>query len=119
MTKYEFTEDETYFPVTMQQFETLTNEILTEVNKVTDPHSLSGDYLAQILMSALHAIDHKQGVVKKSDLFLSCINRISNHITYHAVEEIQRRMKQTDEPLPDNPEEKKTLTAVPDQPSAH
>lgn len=85
--------DETFLPVTMKQFEDLTNEVLTQVNLVTAPHALDADYMAQILMSAIHALDHKHGWVSKSALFRSCINRISCHVTYHAVEEIQRRMK--------------------------
>src|ERR1019366_5727801 len=94
MVKQEFAEDEIYLPCTMKGFEELTNEILNAVNVVVDPNFLTGDYLAQILMSAIHALDHKQGVVKKSELFSSCINRISCHITFHAVEEIQKKLKE-------------------------
>lgn len=93
MNKYEFKENETYMPVTMQQFQDLTNEVLVAINKVTAPHSLDAEYAAQILMSALHAYDHKFGVVKKSELFESCINRISCHVTYHAVQQIQEKLK--------------------------
>ena len=64
-----------------------------EPNKVCAPHFLDADYTAQVLMSAIHALDHKHGYVKKSDLFQSCINRISCHVTYHAVQEIQARIK--------------------------
>jgi hypothetical protein len=93
MIKQEFEDDETYLPVTMQQFENLTNEILTAVNAVCDPHFLNADYMAQILMSAIHSYDHKLGILKKSELFENCINRISCHITFHAVEQIQNKMK--------------------------
>ena len=88
-----FQEDETYLPVTMQQWENLTNEILTEFNKLADPHFLNGDYFSQILMSAIHAYDHKVGWVSKSELFDSCVNRISCHVTYSAVQAIQARIK--------------------------
>lgn len=93
MNKVTFTPDETYLPVTMQQFEDLTNEILTAVNKHTQPSNLDADYMAQILMSAIHSFPHTNGFVKKTDLFENCMNRISCHITYHAVEQIQNRLK--------------------------
>ncbi len=97
--KKTFTNNVTYLPVTMQQFEELTNEILAAINEVAAPHFLSADYAAQILMSAIHALDHKHGRVEKSDLFESCINRISCHVTYHAIEEIQKRLK-AEQPAP-------------------
>jgi len=93
MKKIVFKDDATYLPVTMDQFQDLTNEILTEINKVCSPHALDGDYCAQILMSAIHAYDHKVGRVSKIELFSSCINRISCHVTYHSVQEIQKRLK--------------------------
>lgn len=111
-----------HLPVTMKQFEDLTNEILQALNMLSDPHFLEADYLAQVLMSAIHAMDHKIGTTKKSDLFESCVNRISCHVTYHAVEEIQKRIKaqaaatgeelktietpMTDTPAPDTTQEK-------------
>lgn len=96
MSKVKFNQNSIYMPVTMQQFEDLTNEILLEVNKITAPSALNADYMAQILMSALHAYDHKEGIVMKSRLFESCINRISCHVTYHAVEAIQERLKEAE-----------------------
>lgn len=103
-----FKSDSTYLPVTMSQFEELTNEILEKVNEVCAPNFLSGDYLAQILMSAIHALDHKHGRVNKSELFESCINRISCHVTFHASEEIRNRLAQKNAnheivPDPDDP----------------
>lgn len=99
--KAKFSNDETHMPVSMEQFETLTNEILVEFNKIAAPNFLSGDYMAQILMSALHAYDHKQGYVRKSDLFESCVNRVSCHVTYHAVEEIRKRLGVTSQSTED------------------
>lgn len=93
MPKATFKDDLTHLPLTMEQFQGLTNEILEKVNKFCAPHFLDADYLAQILMSAIHAMDHKIGYAKKSELFASCINRISCHVTYHAVQEIQGRIK--------------------------
>lgn len=89
----EFTEDLTFLPVTTKQFEDLTNEILTELNKVTAPQAFEPDYMAQILMSAIHSLDHKNGKVLKTDLFENCLNRISCHLTYNVVQEIQARLK--------------------------
>lgn len=86
-------EKKIYLPVTMQQFETLTNEILAEVNQLSDPHFLDANYMAQVLMGAIHAYDHKVGMVNKSELIESCVNRISCHVTYHAVQEIQNKLK--------------------------
>lgn len=83
----------TYLPITMKQFEELTNEILAQMNVLMVPHALEADYLAQVLMSAIHALDHKIGKVRKSDLFEACINRVSCHVTYHVVEEIQKKLK--------------------------
>lgn len=82
-----------YLPITMQQFEDMTNELLVEINKLCDPHFLDANYVAQVLMSAIHAYDHKVGWVSKSELFDSCVNRISCHVTYHAVQEIQAKVK--------------------------
>ncbi len=83
----------TWLPVTMKQFEDLTNEILEQLNILMAPHALEADYLAQVLMSAIHALDHKIGKVRKSDLFEACVNRVSCHVTYHVVEEIQKKLK--------------------------
>jgi hypothetical protein len=91
--KKTFKNDFTHFPVTMQQFQDLTNEILVAINEVTAPHALDADYAAQILMSDLHSRDHKSGYGYKSEWFEGCLNRISCHVTYHAVQEIQARIK--------------------------
>lgn len=112
-----FPVDKGYLPVTMQQFEELTNEILSEINNLCAPHFLDANYVAQVLMGAIHAYDHKVGWVSKSELFDSCVNRISCHVTFHAVQEIQAKIKAesgikptlveseddfTNEPLPAN-----------------
>lgn len=106
-------------PVTMQQFEDLTNEILIEVNKITAPNALDADYMAQILMSAIHAYDHKDGIVLKTHLLESCINRISCHVTYHAVEEIKNRLQNKEGTLqsPSTDDDSETvLTPAPEKP---
>ena len=105
-----FEVEEEYLPCTMQQFETLTNEMLVEVNKVTAPHELNGDYMAQIVMGVLHGMDKTKGTVKKSELFEGCIRMVSNHITFHAVKEIERRL--TEELGKTN--QQQPLAAVPD-----
>lgn len=93
MNKLKFKNNDTYLPVNAKQFEELTNEILAAVNQVASPHFLDANYLAQIVMSAIHAMDHKHGYVKKSDLFDSCINRVSCHLTYNIVQDIQAKLK--------------------------
>lgn len=108
-----FKNNSTYLPVNMQQFEDLTNEILTAVNLVADPHFLDAEYLAQVLMSAIHAYKHETGIIKKSDLFESVINRISCHVTYHVVEEIQAKFKAKAQ------ENGETLTTAPGNPESH
>jgi len=102
--------EESYLPCTMQQFESLTNEMLLEVNKVTDPHALNGDYMAQVVMGVLHGMDKKLGTVKKSELFEGCIRMVSNHVTFHAVKAIEERLKA--EQQKNNPQ---PLAAVPDE----
>jgi hypothetical protein len=81
--------DLTYLPVTYQQFQDLTNELLDEINKLMDPHFIDGEYMAQVLMATIHSLDHKLALVSKEDLFNGCVNRISNHVTYAAVKAIQ------------------------------
>lgn len=83
----------TMLPLTMQQFEDLTNDLLLHINEHMTPHALDAEYLAQVLMSVIHASDRKTGKVRKEDLFEACVNTISRHVTYHAVEEIQKRIK--------------------------
>jgi hypothetical protein len=89
----EFPENEVYFPVTMQQFEAIVNEMLEQINVLMHPFAGNADYMAQIVMSALHAIDRDKGTFKKSDLFQRCVHNVSNHVTHHAVEEIQKRLQ--------------------------
>lgn len=106
MNKYRPVKDATYLPVTMGQFQELTNELLVPINELCRPNFLSGDYFAQILMSAIHAYKHETGIVYKSELFESCVNRISCHVTFHAVEEIRKRLnpEKAADPEANNPE---------------
>lgn len=106
--------DLTYLPVTMQQFENLTNELLAQINILMGEHKINGDFMASVLMSAIHAIDHKTAIINKTTLFESCINRISNQVTFHAVEAIQKRL--VEQQQKDNPQ---PLSVVPDSDSAH
>lgn len=96
LNKPTFKNNSCYMPVTMQQFEDLTNEILDAVNLIAAPNFLNGDYMSQIVMSALHALDHKDGEISKLAIFESCINRISCHVTFHAVEAIKERLEKTE-----------------------
>lgn len=102
MMKHNFKIDESLLPVTMQQFEDLTNEMLIEINSFTAPQALDGNYMAKVVMSALHSGDKKLGSFKKSELFERCINIISNQITFHAVRAIE--MKEEAEKQKNNPQ---------------
>jgi hypothetical protein len=116
MKKHKFLNDATYLPVTMEQFQALVNELLVPLNEVAQLHctegakGYNGDYLAQIVMGAIHAYKHEVGIVYKTELFESCVNRISCHVTYHAVQEIQGRLDpqkaadpELNDPEDDNP----------------
>ena len=105
-----FVHDRTHLPVTMQQFQDLTNEILVEINKLTAPHMLDADYLAQVLMSAIHATKGEIGFISKYAMFESCVHRISCHLTYDAVQEIQKRIKEKNKP--------EDITVVPAEPNS-
>lgn len=126
MKKHKFLNDATYMPVTMQQFQALTNELLTPLNEVAqlycteDSKGFNGDYMAQIVMSAIHAYEHKVGIVYKSELFESCVNRISCHVTFHAVEEIRKRLDpvQAADPELNNPETDNPVPIQGEPPSA-
>lgn len=101
-----FEQDETFLPITMQQFQDLTNELLTTFNYIMAPQALDGNYMAQIVHGVIHSIDRKQAIVKKSELLDGCINMVSKHVTFHAVQEIEARLKaektQTESPPTDN-----------------
>jgi butyrate kinase len=93
MLKQTFDNDQTYLPVTMQQFQDLTNEILTKFNELTSPHGLDGNYMAQVVHGVIHGLDRTTAVVSKSDLLDRSVNMVSKHVTYHAIQEIEARMK--------------------------
>lgn len=95
-----FKNNDFYLPVTMKQFEELTNEILIALNSLTGPEDEKGekiafdaDYTAQILMSVIHSTSKKEGIANKLELFESCVNSISKHVTYHVVQQIQEKLK--------------------------
>jgi hypothetical protein len=94
MQRYEFKDDETYLPATLEQFQSLTNEMVEAMNVLIAPNTLTYDYMAQMLNSAIHSYDHKIGVVSKQALFENCLNRISCHITFYEVERIQQRLNE-------------------------
>ena len=105
-----FAHDRTHMPVTMQQFQDLTNEILLELNKLPAPHMLDADYVAQVLMSAIHSVKGEIGFISKYAMFESCVHRISCHLTYDAVQEIQKRIKEKNKP--------EDITVVPAEPNS-
>ena len=92
MEKQTFDNDETYLPCTNQQFQDLTNEILMKFNALIAPQALDANYFAQVVHGVIHAIDRKVAIVSKAALLEGCVNMVSKHVTYHAVEALQAAM---------------------------
>jgi len=85
-----------YLPVTMEQFQELTNEMLVRMNVLNAPHFFDADYIAQILMSSIHSLPKTKAKLTeevKEEIFENMVNRVSQHVTWAAVEEIQKRLK--------------------------
>ncbi len=115
MSTSKFKNNRIFMPVTLKQFEDLTNEMLTAINELTKPNNLDADYMGQIVMSALHGQKSNQGYVFKHTLFEDCVNRVSRHVTWFAVEEIKKRLAakggNIDAPSADDSEETDLLPA--------
>lgn len=92
-----FTPDMTYMPVTPTQFEGLTNELLVEFNKLADPQALDAEFFAEVLMGALHSVERGTSWISKSKVFDSCVNKISNRLTFKIVEEMHKRKLEQEE----------------------
>ena len=104
-----FQDNDTYLPITLQQFQDLTNELLNQFNTLLAPQFLDGNYMAQVVHSVIHSLDRKTAIVKKSELLDGCINMVSKHVTYRAIQEIEAQLKakkaaegQPGEPSADN-----------------
>lgn len=84
-----------WLPVTMKQFEDLSNQFLLHFNEgvCQKTMALDPDYMAQILTSSIHALKTEDGKVYLETLFGACVKRISMHVTYHITEEIQKKLK--------------------------
>jgi hypothetical protein len=87
--------NEAYLPITPKQFQEVVNEVLPKVNLLAAGESffLDADYVGQMVVSALHALPNMRGTYNKTELLNAVINRVSNHVTYFALEEIQKRLK--------------------------
>lgn len=83
----------TYLPCTLEQWTSLLIEITDSINEIVTPNKLNSDYVSQVLMHAIHAYDHKIGVVSKEELVESCINRISCQVTFNVVEDLSKRLR--------------------------
>ncbi len=105
----ELQEGETYLPITFQQFEDLTNEMLKHVNEVTAPQALDGNFMANVIMSVIHGLDRKATTINKQELFDRSLNLISNQVTHQACEAIMKKLRAEQQPL----------SAVPDLPAEH
>jgi hypothetical protein len=49
--------------------------------------------MAQIVHGAVHQLDRKTAIVSKTELLDACINMVSKHTTFHAVQAIEAEMK--------------------------
>lgn len=108
-----------YLPVTAQQFEDLTNGILVQLNALSEPHKFEANYVAQVVMSAVHALPHTQGLVAPNEIFDSVLNRISCHLTYNIVQDIQAKLKMEQSAAPAQSEAApEGLKLVPDEDQA-
>jgi hypothetical protein len=85
--------NEILLPCTLQQFEDLTNSMLTDFNEIIAPQALSANYMAEIVMSAIHQLDRKVGVIDRQELLNMCINMVSKHVTYHAIQAMKDQME--------------------------
>jgi len=94
MKKVKFKENETYLPVTMEQWADLVNEFLTKFNEVAAPKFLVAGAMEELLMQAIYHLDHDKGIILKDKLFEGCINRLSCHLTYNSVKATQEAAKQ-------------------------
>ncbi len=109
-----FEVEETYLPVTMEQFESITNEIILELNKLSLPHAIDAEHAAKLVMGSFHGMPKEVGSFKKTDLFNRCVRMLSSQITYNIIQAIQ--LKEEAERKKENPQ---TLTAVPDEVIEH
>ncbi len=107
--KKELKEDEVYLPITFQQFETLTNEMLVHLNEMTAPQAIDGNFMAKVIMCVVHGLDKKTTTIMKQELFDRSINLISNQVTHQAcqvmMEELLKRTGKVPELVPDEEDE--------------
>lgn len=89
MEKKLFKKNETYQPLTAQQFEDLSNELLAEVNKLTAPQFIDANYFATILTNVIHSPEQKKGKTTKLSLFEGCVALISRQLTYGISEDLR------------------------------
>ncbi len=101
MQKVTFENDEIYLPVTPEQFESLTNELLVEFNKLLAPMAADANYFAARVMNVIHQLARTQGTVKKSALFDGCVNLVSKQVTFQAIEALDKSLNNSSEISPD------------------
>ena len=93
MSKVMFKKNDTYLPITPQQFQDLGNELLAEVNKIAAPQFIEADWFAQVLNAVIHGLKREVGHIKKTELMAYCINRLSCRMTMDCIEQIHARIK--------------------------
>lgn len=97
MEKQTFQEEEMYFPINMEQFEKLVNEILEKINIVSSPHFVHADFMVQVVNSVLHSIDRREGIIKKTEVFERCVHLLGCQISQTVVEGIIAKLKEEQE----------------------
>lgn len=105
MKKQTFKNNETYLPVTLEQWSALVNELLAAFNELAAPKFLVAGAMEELLMQAIHHLDHDKGIVSKQALFEGCINRLSCHLTYESVRATQEAAKGEQPQVADVPDE--------------
>jgi hypothetical protein len=97
MTRPNFINDEIFFPLTLEQYESLVNEIFTEVQGLTAPQGINPDDQSETMISVLHGYDKAKGVLSKADLFERCVRYLSSRMTYNIGLAMQARKKAAQE----------------------
>lgn len=91
MGKVQFKNNITYKPITDEQYESLTNEFIVELNKLVDPLKMEADFVAAILANVIHSPEQKKGLTTKVSLFDGCVDMISRRLSFNISEAIRRK----------------------------
>jgi len=85
-------EGEFYLPVTPEQFEKLTNELLVTMNQLGHPQAYGPDFFAEVVMREVHSGERKCGTAFMPEFFSGCVRQISCRLTHHIVEQNRAKL---------------------------